>query len=83
MCGSCCFIQLDLVQDGLNFIPVAQKIDQMTEEDRSVLSYYVCEHLDFKTKKCGIYTTRPAKCKKFFCKGNPRAMKVSVEGTSA
>ena len=82
MCGSCCFIDLKLKQDGINFIPISHVAPNFVEEDRQIYGYYVCEHFDIKTRECKIYDKRPDKCKKFFCKGNPRPMTVMVEGKS-
>lgn len=79
-CGLCCHIQPIISIGNLKFIPVVEKLEGIDEIDKEMLALQVCENLDTETKKCKIYETRPLVCRKFFCKGNPRAQKVYIQG---
>ena len=79
-CGMCCYIKVLCSIENMRFIPVAQKLNGMDDEDRKYLSLQVCEHLDVETNKCEIYEKRPAECRKFFCKGDPRPQTIQIKG---
>ena len=79
-CGLCCHIKPIIAIENLRFIPVAEKLEGLNEADREYLGLYVCEHLDTETKQCKIYDDRPVECRKFMCKGNPKAQVIHVQG---
>ena len=79
-CAVCCHLMPRIELSGIKFIPVAQKIEGMAEQDRGFLSMFVCEHLDTKTHSCKIYNKRPLACRKSFCKGKPAPQFIDIKG---
>lgn len=81
MCGVCCFLDPDIKIAGNKFIPTAHIHKMLLEEDKILLGYSVCEHLDLETRKCKNYENRPIECRKYSCKGDPHPQRVIIEGT--
>ena len=80
MCGSCCFLLVDIEIEGKKFVPAVEKCEEMLEIDKIALCHHVCESFDIETKECKDYENRPESCKKFFCKGNPQPQKLHIKG---
>jgi len=79
-CGMCCHLRIFLETEGIHFVPTAQKIKDLDETDRRFFSLTVCEFYNVETSKCDNYENRPAQCKKYFCRGNPKEQTVVVNG---
>ena len=67
-CGLCCNVEIQLIQNGLTFF--------------NPYPFYTCLKLDLETGKCKDYDNRPEACRKYDCNGNPKPMRLVIEGVT-
>lgn len=80
-CGICCHIRPFISIQNMRFIPTAEKLEDISKNDKTFLGLQVCEFLDVNTKECTIYDNRPVECRNFHCKGKPRPQTVTIQGS--